>query len=495
MSESNQSSVRNDGLGDLCVLSDKLLLEVLGELGGKDLLQLSLVSKVWMPFERVSFGRKLMAGCFLQALYVFANVDKLWRKVCLDKYQGDFRFKKRWKYTALRPADEVLQDSDYPEALGAVEGFHSDLLYRRWYRAHMDKAQYAIDYAHIDKRSDLTYEEFVKEYLEPGKPVILTDAMRHWPSCNWTMDTFVEKYGNVPFKTNWVYWNEEKQKPKRVYMSAKDFVYYGRNQHDTDPGYIFDGDFGTERATALLNEYDRTPYFREDLFAVLGEHRPDFRWWLIGPAGSGSSFHIDPHATSAWNALLCGRKRWALYPPSMPPPGIGYKEQEFSVSFKSPKPFKWFVEVYPFLKPDQRPLEVMQEPGEIIFVPAGWWHAVCNVTETMAVTQNWVDKHNFHVAWRDLKRDGGMMATEFYERLRYVRPDLFEEYDRRQQLELARANLKTGNAKQQVSKGGEKEKEKEKQKEKEKKKKKEKNNNNNNNNNKKKKKKKKKKKP
>ena len=38
-------------------------------------------------------------------------------------------------------------------------------------------------------------------------------------------------------------------------------------------------------------------YFEEDLFSVLGDKRPHYRWLLLGPCRSGSSFHIDPNAT------------------------------------------------------------------------------------------------------------------------------------------------------------------------------------------------------
>lgn len=55
---------------------------------------------------------------------------------------------------------------------------------------------------------------------------------------------------------------------------------------------------------------------------------------------------------------------------------------------------QWFLEVYPTLPPDERPIEFIQHPGETVFIPGGWWHCVLNLDVSVAVTQNFVSAAN-----------------------------------------------------------------------------------------------------
>ena len=117
--------------------------------------------------------------------------------------------------------------------------------------------------------------------------------------------------------------------------------------------------------------------------------RPDHTWLIAGPPRSGSVFHLDPNATHAWNATITGRKRWIFYPPGFPPPpGVHPSPDGDQVAL----PWtvgEWILQFWndhrkrkhTAADPQSRPLEVTSLPGDVVFVPHGWWHMVVNLED------------------------------------------------------------------------------------------------------------------
>ncbi|VAH33721.1 unnamed protein product [Triticum turgidum subsp. durum] len=276
-------------------------------------------------------------------------------------------------------------------------GFNSLYLYRRWYRCFTTLSSYSFDNGHVERKDDLSLDHFRSQYDGKG-PVLLGKLAESWPArTKWSMQQLVHDYGEVTFRIS-------QRSPKKIIMKLKDYVSYMELQHDEDPLYIFDDKFG-ESAPALLEDYRVPHLFQEDLFDVLDyEQRPAFRWFIIGPERSGASWHVDPGLTSAWNTLLCGRKRWALYPPGRVPGGVTVhvSAEDGDVDIETPTSLQWWLDIYPHLAEHEKPLECTQLPGETIFVPSGWWHCVLNLETTVAVTQNFVNQSNFEHVCLDM---------------------------------------------------------------------------------------------
>ncbi|KXZ56047.1 hypothetical protein GPECTOR_2g1599 [Gonium pectorale] len=486
-------NIRDAGLGDLSVLSDALMLELLGSgvLRAADLARLALASK---------------------ALYCFANLEETWKGLVIEELGGRFTWAGTWQRTYListgllppEPALEVEVEADAevdqeaeaeseveqeeprqqekqqggakgrkgakkgkkgkaaaaaaanggcsaagtdgdvddggvgpgPSSTAAaaaaaaadgaarpgqrqrrrrsgplvrsipgcgrqrylrVKGFYSDLLYQPWFCATLEPPADWLEIDNIDRRSGLTPEQFRAEYGAPNRPVILTDAMARWPAmAKWSNDYLAGVFGDrdvivgnmpMPFSTY------------RSYCAAN---------RDEQPLYLFDKRFAAV-APSLEADYAPPVQFGEDLFSLLGEEgRPHYRWLILGPARSGSNFHVDPNATSAWNGLLWGAKKWVMYPPGVPPPGVHPSPDGADVA----QPFsltEWFVNFYAATRegkrltpkygvssvPDSlqvRPVEFVARPGELLFVPRGWWHCALNLEESCALTQNFVSE-------------------------------------------------------------------------------------------------------
>eukprot|EP00796_Vickermania_ingenoplastis_P008692 gene8692-6113_t len=135
---------------------------------------------------------------------------------------------------------------------------------------------------------------------------------------------------------------------------------------------------------------------RNETPAGFGDGSGDYRFAYIGPPGSQTPLHFDVFGSYSWSLNVCGVKRW-FFPTEA---GNALLHQCSVPGFPLP--------------PDVRAtavelLEVVQEPGDLVFVPARYLHQVQNVsgrvfrlpTEgggevelTISINHNWCNAFN-----------------------------------------------------------------------------------------------------
>jgi len=279
-----------------------------------------------------------------------------------------------------------------------------------------------IDYVDMNK---ITTEEFQRKYIKALRPCIMLNAMNHWQANEkWTKHRLAKKYRNQTFKCG------EDDDGNSVRMKMKYYIKYLEETDDDSPLYIFDANYGEHRKkSALMEDYEIPEVFRDDIFRyVSNKRRPPYRWFVFGPARSGTGIHIDPLGTSAWNALVSGYKRWMIIPTNAPADLIKVTSQDDR--YQRDEAVTWFHKKLPYvlknLPSHIKPIQVIQKPGEMMFVPSGWWHTVLNLTETIAVTQNFAHFQHFNICYHKAARGRPKMTKKLVEFLSKNRPDVMK---------------------------------------------------------------------
>ncbi|CAN9189763.1 unnamed protein product [Alternaria alternata] len=277
------------------------------------------------------------------------------------------------------------------------------------------------------------------------RPFVLTTPVKQWPVYgSWTPEYLLERFPNTKFRAEAVDW------PMNKYMS------YMHDNADESPLYLFDRAFAEKTGidiTAAPHSKEAAYWsptcFGDDLFSVLGEHRPDCRWMIMGPKRSGSTFHKDPNATSAWNAVLTGSKYWLMFPagPGIePPPGVIVSDDQSEIT--SPLSIaEYMLTFHELARQTPGCKEGICYAGEVLHVPSGWFHLVLNLEDSLRA-------HAELCATKEITRRPGLPArSEGRKRLQEQHPDLLEEG----LAELEKKGKKSRGKWEQLTKGDEEE--------------------------------------
>lgn len=231
----------------------------------------------------------------------------------------------------------------------------------------------------------LTLNGFRARFIDQNAPVLFEfPAMRTWAAASaWaTPQKFARRHGSEEFRARQTNPYAEKSKVPTRWVTLADLVKttLSAGNNGTDRYYVFNK---LDLGSPLL---DDLPPFEEIMPPVAGRYfytpsdathdQTIGRYSLaLGPALSGS----QPHSHSAaWSALIRGRKRWFIWPAHCM--YTGYEQGETIV--------EWVERALPELRVRGKhcaPIEFEQSPGEVVFVPSNWGHAVLYLEPSMSI--------------------------------------------------------------------------------------------------------------
>jgi histone arginine demethylase JMJD6 len=247
-------------------------------------------------------------------------------------------------------------------------------------------------------------------------PAILLGCTRDWQameSCQWSR--LVHDFGHLE-------WRFSDTHAETMTLTTYEKYTQWEGLLDDAPLAVYDSQLHVDERARLLDDYVVPKCFHEDLFDLLpDDQRPPYRWTLMGPARSGTGLHIDPAGTHAWVTLVEGCKRWVLFPYGTDPAMIHMQDPAIPSAI-------WFRDYYDKIMPyHPHAIEILQRPGETVYVPAGWPHLVLNLERSVAITHNYASAQpSMERLWHALSAAEPEMAQIFYSRLEEHRPDLAE---------------------------------------------------------------------
>jgi len=263
---------------------------------------------------------------------------------------------------------ELMALEGHPYYLAA--NHYTQLLHKRQSLAMIERQLHRLDpkYCIIERKSNVSRAEFLEHYYSKSRPVILTDLMHNWAAMTrWTPEYLKETCGEtiVSISTerdkNPNYETDDSAHRKNIKFS--EYIDMVTTGGETNDYYLTArGDFFQNPGVRpMISDMEMFPEY------LLPDTNVGVNLWY-GPKGTFTPLHHD-----VMNILLAqvkGRKTVRLIPASEM--DLVYNDDGVYSPILSREPdYAKF--------PKFREASIMEfelAPGEVLFIPVGWWHDV-----------------------------------------------------------------------------------------------------------------------
>jgi histone arginine demethylase JMJD6 len=246
----------------------------------------------------------------------------------------------------------------------------------------------------IEVRSGVDRATFEREYLYPQRPVVLTDVLREWPALStWTPEALRARFAEREFVV------------KGTTIRFGELIDRLLAEDPNRPAPYLNQELISKRLPELFADLSPMPWCVQPNWLAGRYPHPFINHWFnmgaevelfIGAAGSGlHQLHYDVMHFNGFSMQIYGRKRFFLYPPEQT--RFLYATDNISQVNDILQPD---LERFPLFS-QARPLVHDLAPGELLFIPPGWWHDTRILNHSLSVSVNTACRSN----WADIRRD------------------------------------------------------------------------------------------
>ncbi|XP_015600506.1 jmjC domain-containing protein 4 [Cephus cinctus] len=270
----------------------------------------------------------------------------------------------------------------------------------------------------------LTYNEFFWKCLRANRPCLFRSGlMENWPSKKrWRMpenapnfELLRELFGTssaivVDCTKTIQLMDSGKAKTMNINDYLDYWIDYRRSGYSKDMPLLYLKDWHCMIENPNVPVYEIPKYFASDwvneYYVSSSSTFGDYKFVYMGPKGSGTAFHMDVFGSYSWSANIVGKKLWHIFPPGEEtrlPNADGYFLYDSSTDEEDT-----LSRIPTYQKHDLSSIkryEIIQEAGEIVFIPSGWYHQVWNLEDTISLSHNWINSCNIWMVWLGLKKE------------------------------------------------------------------------------------------
>lgn len=241
----------------------------------------------------------------------------------------------------------------------------------------------------------LTSDTFFEEYQKNGIPVIITGLLN---TADWNLEYLCKVLEDVEFPIRH-YGRQRYEMDKRSWTSMGSSVESKLMPFTQYAQLLKSGEADEQDLYLGKCSIEHTPLIQESVLpkvgVQLGLRKPvtALNLW-VGLAGHTTCLHYDPFDGTLMQ--LHGSKRLVLFPPSQlynlyPFPLSAHLQHGLKIrsTYSQLYPDKPDFEAFPdFIQALQHRYEVILNRGDVLYVPASWWHEVTAIGDGVVCSVN-----------------------------------------------------------------------------------------------------------